>query len=144
MLLLRHNSIASMLIVDGDVELITKTIWNSSDSIAVGTKRFFYIQELTSCELDPGGLLFWKTPWIRFSIDGINFDVQISRAGEMLHLLEYAEERIPGYIRFLTFGMFVIISKELFNKVKIKLKEIEMSDEGLNAELEELEIKRKL
>jgi len=141
MYLLRHANVATMIIVDGDVNKITTSIWNTSNSIDRHQPRYFLCEEINSCDLDPGGLLCWKIPRIQIFIDEYNFDIQLSRIGEMIQILEKAEERIPGYIRFLTFHGFVILSKYLFGRLFKKLKELELTDAALSAELQEIDIK---
>lgn len=142
--LLRHDILTPMLVIDGDVDHITKYIFNTSTSIPNGTERIFYSSTEERCNLDPGGMYFLKVPKTSFEIDGLKFEIQISKSAEILSLMEYAKERVPYFKRFSTFNYYVIISVGLFEKLKVKLKEIELSNESLHAELYEMETRDKL
>jgi len=128
-----------MLIIEGDVDIITKYIWETSESVGEA-EREFMIEDEDTCKLDPGGMYNMKIPHAQFNIDGASFDIQLSRIEDVLYLMEHGKERIPGYIRFRQWRWFVILPKLMFIKLKDKLKELEKSDAAMNAELTERNI----
>ena len=128
-----------MIIIDADVDVITKHIWETSNSVG-DTEREFDVEDLDICKLDPGGMYNMKIPHVKFEINGTSFDIQLSRIEEVLYCMEDGKERIPGYIRFRQWRWFVILPKLMFIKLKEKLKELEKSDEAMNAELTERNI----
>lgn len=127
------------MIIDADVDIITKYIWETSNSVG-DLERDFMVEDLDICKLDPGGMYNTKIPHTQFEIDGAKFDVQLSRIEDVLYCMEDGKERIPGYIRFRQWRWFVILPKLMFMKLKDKLKELEKSDEAMNAELTERNI----
>lgn len=142
--LLRHEVLTPMLVVDGDINHVTKYIFDTSTSVPANTKRVFWISNEDRCNLDPGGMYFLKVPKMNFEIDNFKFEIQISKAAEILELMDCAKERIPGFKRFATFHYFVIVSIDLFEKLKVKLKETELDSESLHAELYEMETRDNL
>jgi len=131
--------IVPMIIIDADVDVITKHIWETSNSVG-DTKREFGVEDLDICKLDPGGMYNTKIPHVQFEINGTSFDIQLSRIEDVLYCMEGGKERIPGYIRFRQWRWFVILPKLMFIKLKEKLKELEKTDEAMNAELTERNI----
>jgi hypothetical protein len=106
--------------------------------------EFVSFREYDVCSLDPGGMYCLKIPHTQFEIDGYKFDIQLSRIEEVIECMDLGKERIPGYIRFPNFRCLVIMPKDLFGKVRDKLKRLEMSDEALSSELIEKDIKDNL
>lgn len=139
--LLRHQYLAPMLIIDGDINKLTKHIWDTSTTIPSFAKRSFFLQDTEICDLDPGGLLFLKISRVEFIIDGIKFCMQISKAGEILGIFNDAEKRCPNYTCFWTFNYLVILPTVIFNKLKAKIKDFEMNSIALHAELHEYEVR---
>jgi len=128
-----------MIIIDDNDKFITEHIWKTSESVKDLVCEFVSF-DVKCLSLDPGGMYCMKIPHKEFTIDGFAFDVQLSRIEEVLYLMEFSKERIPGYIRFPLWRWFVIVPKDVFKKVKEYLKELEKSDEALHAELTEKEI----
>lgn len=133
---IRSFYIVPMLII-GDVEEVTKHIWETSKSLIPGTERKFQIEDEEICKLDPGGLYHTKIPHKQFEIDNNKFDIQLSKIEDVLISLEYAKERVPGYMRFRLWRHFVILPVDIFNKLKNYLIDLEKSDEALHSELTE-------
>lgn len=142
--LLRHDVLTPMLVVNGDINHVTKYIFDTSTSVPVNTKRLFWVSNEEKCNLDPGGMYFLKVPKMNFEIDNFKFEIQISKAAEILELMDCAKERVPGFKRFPTFSYFVVMTVGLFEKLKVKLKEIELDSESLHAELYEMETRDNL
>lgn len=139
----RHKKsweIVPMMIIDADVNLITNYIWETSNSVG-DTEKDFEIEDHDICKLDPGGMYNTKIPHVKFKINGASFDVQLSRIEDVLYCMEGGKERVPGYIRFRQWRWFVILPKLMFINLKEKLKELEKSDEAMNAELTERNIR---
>ena len=133
-----------MLIINGDINKLTKYIWDTSITIPSFAKRSFFLQNTEVCDLDTGGLLFLKIPRIEFIIDDIKFCMQISKAGEMLGIFNDAEKRCPDYTRFWSFNYHVILPTTIFDKLKVKIKTMEMNSDALHAELHEHEVREEI
>jgi hypothetical protein len=131
--------IRPMLIV-GDVERVTKYIWETSKSVPDEIKRELEIWNHGLCYLDPGGYYYLKGPHKKFEIDDVEFDIQLSKVEDVLVYMRTAEERIPGYMRFPMWRDFIILPKETFDKLKLYLQELEKSDACIHAELEERDV----
>lgn len=88
--------------------------------------------------LDPGGMEWLKDPIINFSIDGYNFSSRATKVGLNKLLLEQYRnnERHPGMYRIPQFIGALYLTKDLVKKLIKKLKELEISDEVLNAHLD--------
>jgi hypothetical protein len=132
--------VTPMFILDDNVDLITKHIWNTSTSVKDLPCEFHEFGNHQVCRLDPGGMYFMKTPHVQFEIDGYKFDIQISRIEQVLYLMNRAKERIPGYMRFPMWRWLMIFPKDVFERVKVKLEEMEKSDDAMHAELTEKEV----
>jgi len=128
-----------MLIVDDNIDFITKHIWETSESVKDLPCEFGGFDK-DSLSLDPGGMYCTKIPHKEFEVAGFKFDVQLSRIERVLYQMNRATERVPGYMRFPLWRWLVIMPKDVFDKVKEYLVFLEKSDEALNAELNEKEI----
>lgn len=126
-----------MLIVDGNPEAIVDYIWDSSTSVDDTIDKNFLIEHRDVCNLDPGGMYNIKIPHKEFIISNIKFDIQLSRTEDVLSCMKKGVERVPGYIRFPQWKWYVIISKLMFLKLEEKLRQLDITDEAMNAELTE-------
>lgn len=139
--LLYHKTsfkIAPLFILDGNSDYITKHISATHQDL---TCDFVTFSKFESCILDPGGMYCFKFPLIKFDVGTYKFEVQVSKIEENISCMDAGSEMIPGYICFPNFRWFVVMPKDVFKIVREKLKELEMSDSALCAELEEREIK---
>jgi hypothetical protein len=144
MRLLHHKTswgVTPMFIIDDKIEYITEYIWHTSKSVKHLPCEFISLTEVDVCPLDPGGMYCLKIPHSEFKIDDFKFSIQLSRIEEVIRCMKMGRERIPGYIRFPNFRCFIIIPKMTFEKLMVKLKELEMSDEALSFELKEKDIR---
>lgn len=136
--------IVPMFIIDDKVEYITNYLWHTSEELKCYPCDFVTLRKFDSCSLDPGGMYCMKIPHKEFEVEGFNFDVQLSRIEEVIECMDVGDTNIPGYIIFPNFRWMIVMPKLVFHKVREKLKEIEMSDEALNSELMEKEIRENL
>lgn len=136
----RHQTnwyVVPMLIVDGNPGAIIDYIWDTSTSVDNTITKNFLIEDRDVCNLDPGGMYNIKIPHKEFIINNIKFDVQLSRIEDVLYCMKKGKERVPGYIRFSQWKCHVIISKLMFLKLEEKLRQLDKTDEAMNAELTE-------
>jgi hypothetical protein len=128
-----------MLVVDGDIEQITRHLWETSDSIPEGTMRDFTLKTCDKCYLDPGGMLHTKIPYRDIEINGHVFCIQLSKAEVFLDLFKRADERVPGFMRFPIWNgwtsALVYASVGVFQALRNELSQIVRTDEAIHANL---------
>ena len=136
-----------MSIVDIDVDYVLDHLWETSESI----KERPYIDkggviraDEMICRLDPGGMLNMREEWIKFEIDGCNFEVQLSKLSWLISKVGRARERIPNCKRIGLFHYHVICSVEMADKLIEKLNELDKSDAAFHAKLDDSLMKMEL
>jgi hypothetical protein len=142
---IRDNTLKSMLIVDDNVNTVIDHIWSTSKSIQPKTKKKDLVtSDVEKCRLDPGGVIFMKIPFTQFEIEEYKFEIQYNKVDEVRSLLKRGMERIPGYIRFPMWNFFIIVPKNIFNGLKIKLHIMSKSDKAFHAKIDVHEVKEDL
>lgn len=85
--------------------------------------------------LDPGGMLYLKSPIETFQINGVSFEIRVDKAAPMAHLVKNAKE-FGEYYAFPCHVGWMVIKKELLVPLAEKLEEISKSDAALHALLD--------
>ena len=138
MRLYRHNRTwkAAPLAVERDFEHVIDELCKDESAY----KKFgndFFITELPVCKLDPGGMYNMKIPHKEFSLNGVQFDIQLSKIEEVLICMKNAFTNIDGYKVVPNWRYFVVLADDTFGALHGYLQAIEKSSDALHAELED-------
>lgn len=97
----------------------------------------FSSKNLDVCRLDPGGMYNMRIPRTTFVVQGITFDIQLSKTEEVLMCMRSIDTSVPGFVAFPNWRYLVVLTQDTFDELKMKLQELEKSDEALHYELED-------
>lgn len=89
----------------------------------------------TSAYMDPGGMLYLKSPIMTFQVHGVNFEVRADKAEGMLRLLDMTLDFGP-YKAFPCHIGWMVVPPHMIDGIREGLKTISLSDEALHAQLD--------
>lgn len=97
----------------------------------------FSEKTLNVCYLDPGGMYNMKIPRTSFEVQGITFDIQMSKIEEVLMCMKSIDTSVPGFVAFPNWRYLVVLTQDTYDELGETLTKLEKSDGALHYELQD-------